>query len=57
MNAVDQRSTDDWIDVFGQLFQRLFDRLHAAGWFTQPVDAYVDARNGRCGRLESFPRA
>lgn len=42
MNAVDQRSADEWIEVFDQLFQRVFDRLHAAGWFTREVDAYVD---------------
>ena len=42
MNAADQRSADEWIDVFDSLFQRLFDRLHAVGWFTRTVDAYVD---------------
>jgi len=42
MNAVDQRNADDWIEVFDSLFQRLFDRLHAVGWFTREVDAYVD---------------
>jgi hypothetical protein len=42
MNAVDQRSADEWIDVFDDMFQRVFDRLHAVGWFTREVDAYVD---------------
>lgn len=42
MNAVDQRSADEWIEVFDNMFQRLFDRLHAVGWFTREVDAYVD---------------
>lgn len=42
MNAADQRTADEWIEVFDRLFQRLFDRLHALGWFTRPVDAYVD---------------
>jgi len=42
MNAVNQRSADEWIDVFDDLFQRLFDRLHSLGWFTREVDAYVD---------------
>lgn len=42
MNAVDQRIADEWIDVFDSMFQRVFDRLHAVGWFTREVDAYVD---------------
>ena len=42
MNAVDQRTADEWTDVFDRLFQRVFDRLHAVGWFTRDVDAYVD---------------
>jgi len=43
MNAAGQRSAEEWIDVFDSLFQTLFERLHALGWFNRPVDAYVDA--------------
>jgi hypothetical protein len=42
MNAVDQRSPQEWVDLFDTLFQTIFDRLHDAGWFTREVDAYVD---------------
>lgn len=31
MNATDQRSADEWIDLFDRLFQRLFDRMQALG--------------------------
>lgn len=42
MNAAGQRDADEWIEVFDSLFQTVFDRLHAAGWFTREVDAYID---------------